>query len=128
MRKLANIVRHLRTTSHYAIARRNDPELAEWVARNPQAAAQQWRPPPEEFDLHAELLALIADRVADHITVTVNTTPGVTRKQQPAPRFPRPVTEIDKARARADRQEELALDALVKRAQATYAAEHGKGG
>jgi len=120
------LLRGLPSHSHYVSAYRDDPEVAEWVAAQPERA--RWSPPPQEWDLGTELQAAIFDRIGQLITAVVNTSGRVAKPVPAPPRFSRPVTAIEKAKARAEARIELELDSLIRAAHETYAAEHGKEG
>lgn len=106
-------------------AQRNDPEVAEWLAAQPERA--RWVPPPTEWSLAHELLAGILDRLGEQTAVTANVSGRLKRPAHSPDRFPRPVTAIEKAKARAEVRIERELADLITAAHASYAAEHGKG-
>lgn len=105
-------------------AYRNDPQVAEWVAAQPERA--RWTPPATEWGLGEELQAAILDRLGELITAVVNVSGRVRKPVKPPARFARPVTAIEKAKARAGARIEQELDSLILAAHDTYAAEHGK--
>lgn len=94
------------------------------MAAQPDRA--RWSPPPQEWDLGTELQAAIFDRLGELVTAVVNTSGRVRKPVHPPARFARPVTAIEKAKARAEARIELELDSLIRAAHDTYAAEHGK--
>lgn len=123
-RELQIVLRRLPSSSQYVAARRNDPEYAEWVASLPDEAKQSWAPSSSEWDLLCELTAAVYDRLGELITLTANVNRAKDASaQKPPPRFPRPVTEIDRARARAEARIEDELDNLIAAAHATWSAE-----
>ncbi len=125
--------------SRYIEARRNDPDYARAVAEaelaalndpdaHPDAAAAKWSPRPAEWTTEHELMAAFFDRLGDWLVQHANSlTPKGKPRVKPLPRFPRPVTAVDHARAEIDARVEDALDDLIAQAHATYEAENGGG-
>lgn len=113
-----------RMGSHYGKAIRDDPEVAERVASQPESPGR-WRPDDADWDLGRELAAGIRDAIRDLTVLLHNVNAPKGKQVKAAERFPRPVTEIDRAKARAEARIERELDALIVAAHATYAAEHG---
>ena len=123
-RELRIILRRLPTSSHYVAAKRNDPEYAERVAAATSGEGRPlaWSPSPSEWNLLCELTAGVFDRLGDLITLTQNVHRGKdAAAQKPPDRFPRPVTEIERAKARAEAAIESELDELIAVAHRTYA-------
>lgn len=83
----------------------------------------KWSPSLTEWSLLEELLAGAVDRIGDLIVAVVNTS-GPKQPMQPPPRFPRPVTEIDKARERADKKALTDFEGLIAQAQQRWDDEH----
>lgn len=124
-RQLANVIAGLPDSSHFRTAQRNDPEIAERVAEELEiegAEGPKWAPRPEEWDLLHELLAANFDRVGDLIAAVINTTPGIQTKVKPPDRYPRPETEIDRARRRFIARTEDDLEDLIAQAHANWEA------
>lgn len=94
------------------------------AARSADEPDEKWTPSPTEWGLLEELLAATVDRIADLIVATWNST-GPKQPMQPVPRFPRPVTEMDRARERAEKQALGAFEALIEQAKTRWSAEHG---
>lgn len=107
-------------------AQRNDPQVAEWIAAQPERA--RWSPPATEWSLGHELLAGILDAIGDQTAVTANVSGRLKKHAQPPSRFPRPVTAIEKAKARAEARIERELADLITAAHKAYAAEHQQEG
>lgn len=118
------LLQGLPSHSHFVSAQRNDPQVAEWLAAQPERA--RWVPPPTEWTLGHELLAGIFDRLGEQTAVTANVSGRMRQPAQSPDRFPRPVTAIEKAKARAEARIERELADLITAAHASYAAEHGK--
>ena len=90
-----------------------------------QAAADsppQWYPRGEDVSLTDELLMVLVDRLGALYAVESSQPlqPGG-KRQKPPPAFPRPVRELDRARARAEQQYLDELDDDVKAAQQRWA-------
>lgn len=102
------ILDHLPPTSHYMIAKRNDPDVALTIAeamREARATGQGsgYRPPAEEWDTPTDLLAMIADRLGE-IEALLASMPVATDKNgkpvkraKPPKQVPRPRTAIEEA-------------------------------
>jgi hypothetical protein len=120
-RKLANILRRLPSHSHFITAQRNDPELAEQLVQS-GVEPEKWTPPATEWGLPELLTAALFDRLGNVITAVQA---GPQRRPQQMDQFPRPETEIDRARRRLGRQAERELDELIAQAHETYRQEHG---
>lgn len=78
----------------------NDPEYAEAVVlareenRTLGSDGEPWRPPVEEWDLHAQQLADLRELVVALIDATLT---GTNRKPSGMGKFPQPRTAIDQA-------------------------------
>lgn len=94
---LLDLIDQLPAASRFNEAVLNNPEQAELIANRP-GSGEKWAPRVSEYDLHAVLQretvqALMAVRAA--VIASVGGNPGKT------PEFPTPVTEVDRAVARA---------------------------
>lgn len=110
--------------SHYGAAVRNDPDLAEVVARQEPADGVKWSPPPAEWSLREELQAQLVDALGVIATLLSDMPTAVKKRSKPPSRVARPVTEMEKARKAAERRIEAELDQLISAAHAVYEAEH----
>lgn len=115
--------------SHYWESVRNDPELAEQLADAPDTPVKEWRPRPAEWSLDAELMASQFDRLGEWLTQFANAnrragSPPV----KPPPRFPRPVTAVDKAKETARERRQNNVVDLVKEAQERHKRQQEGGG
>jgi len=121
-RKLANLVRQLRTSDASALieAQAQDPDHAAWVLSQPE----QPHPGPAVSDFtpdHATLVE-IRDGIAELRAVLVATVPG-NKYRSPQPSR-RPSTAISRARAAASKARHNSLVDEVKAAQARWVATH----
>lgn len=100
-----NLVEHLPRASYYAEAVLQDEDLAEAVAIQP---AGKFERPIHEWTPELEALATVVDRLAQVAQTIIATTPG--GKPGVVKPYPRPITAVDKARARQSRRavEEMA--------------------
>lgn len=120
LRRLANILRRLPGDSHYVNAKRNDPQLAAALAQRASGDDKpKFTPPPTEWTTVAELLAAVFDRLGEVVRAVQN---GYAREpiREPIRPYPRPITEIDRAKKRAEEQEDQALEDLIAQAQETH--------
>lgn len=121
------IVDGLPSTSHYVIARKNDPETAAHVLElGALGRLPKWRPPATEFDLHAEIQARVLDRLGEAVALLSDLPiAGKRREGRPPPQFPRPMSAV----AEAERQAALAhydeIVSDVEAAQERYRQLHG---
>lgn len=95
-RYLLNLINHLPRNSAYVQALTDDDEWAEQVL----ASAQSNRPAHprmQDWSPELELLTSLYDRVGELVRVSVAATGSRPKRLQPAPR---PVTALDRARAR----------------------------
>jgi hypothetical protein len=103
--------------SRYVRAQQNDPDVAEeWAKREldkKEEVGQKWRPEPEEWTLLHELTAQVRDRLGSLAALLADLPTGVkTRHSHPEP-FPRPETELDRAKRRLEAEREQAYDAKL---------------
>ncbi len=87
----------------------NDPEAAAELAKRPEPA-ETWTPPVTDWDLQATLLAEIRDRLGEVVGAVLSTIPVEKGKTRPKFRdkpFPRPRTEVDRARELAAHEAQL---------------------
>lgn len=99
---LLDLIDQLPTASRLSAAMLDDPEVTEAMAARKQT--DEWSPPVSEYNLVAMLLAEIRDRQGEIINAVLSTIPvekGKTRPKHRDKPFPRPVTEIDRAKRRA---------------------------
>jgi hypothetical protein len=112
-RKLANLLERLPMSSAFREAMLDDPEVAEELAKQPEAK-EPGRPRLSEFDTHTALLTDILDRLGDVFAAVIVTSGGRQPKVKPAPR---PLTGVARFREQAARQKHLALVAEVEAAR-----------
>jgi hypothetical protein len=112
-------------TSHYVIAKRNDPEAAMQYARalreqQSEGKAAAWRPPALEWDAHAELLAGLLDRLGE-LTALVADLPiaGKKRKHKPPKRTARPESAVERAERHLSLEHTMEIIADVEAAYVT---------
>jgi len=108
------LVSRLPADSALVEAQADDPDYAAWVAAQPSSGPgaprlSEWSPP-------VELLAAIFDRLGD-ITSALAALGGV--KPGRPQLWPRPLTEVDRARRQERVNKHLSLVAEVKSAQST---------
>ena len=102
-RQLRRFIDGLPPTSHYVIAKQNDPVIALEAARQireRRAAGKggKYRPPAVEWDTHAELLASILDRQGEILAVLIDQPiAGKRRKAKPPRPTARPESAIERA-------------------------------
>lgn len=117
----------LPSASHFVEAQKNDPEYARVVAE--QLADDQerkWLPRAAEWTTQHELMAAFFDRLGDWLVQYANSQRGQGKPAiKPLPRFPRPVTAIERERAAIEARAEVELDDLIDRAHAHYQRENG---
>jgi hypothetical protein len=107
------LLSQLGADSRYAKAQQDDPELAEVIAEEEAAkkkagdeTGEKWRPAPADFTLMHSMVAEVRDLLADVVVITGRGLPSNgTRKF--AERYPRPRTELDKARLRISEREDV---------------------
>jgi hypothetical protein len=111
------LLSQLGADSRYSKAQVDDPELAEMLAeeeaakrkeaaRRGETIEDKWAPQPADFTLMHELVAEVRDLLADVVVITGRGLPSNgTRKF--AARFPRPQTELTKARLRVTEREDV---------------------
>lgn len=106
---LLDLIDNLPSNSRYREAYLNDPEAAEQIARDQlereQAGttdnADNSNLPLSEFGLSEQLLAQIIDLLQSLQATTISAAGGKPKKPKP---FPRPVTAVDKAKKRLNKQ------------------------
>lgn len=102
---MLDYIDQLPAASRLTAAVMNDPEAAlELAVEEPQG---RWAPPVREWDTDAVLLAEIRDRLGEVAMAVAALGGAKSRKVKP---FPRPVTEVDRARERLRRR---AVDELI---------------
>jgi hypothetical protein len=99
-------------------AQLGDPEYAAWVAGQPERSGPV---PPRLSDWTPDVARLtdIYDRLGELVAAVIAAS-SKDGKFRPPPPSPRPVTEVDRLKARARRSRHLALVDEVKAAQARY--------
>jgi hypothetical protein len=112
-----NLVDHLPRTSAYANAVAQDDELAE-AALNAAPEGTRVRlgsraVPMTEWSPEVEALSTVVDRLAEVINAVVVNHPSGKGKPTRANPYPRPVTAVDRARARRRRQAAADLEAQL---------------
>lgn len=107
-RQLIRFLDGLTPTSHYIIAKQNDPvvaiDIAHRIRENKlRGGGGKWSPPAIEWDTHAELLAKVADRLGEAVSILADL-PVQTDKHgkpkkrtKPPKQLPRPESAIDRA-------------------------------
>lgn len=123
-RKLLNLLDNLRLAdrSLYVQAQMDDPELAEFLATQPDGppggpALSEWTP-------EVAALTAILDRLGEVVSAVIAAAGGKPGKLKPSPR---PRTAIDRGRAAARKARHESLVAEVMAAQERYAANHPEG-
>jgi hypothetical protein len=111
--------------SRYVKAQQNDPEVADLLAsQESEDDPQEWKPQAQEWTLLHELVARLGDRQGDVAALIADLPVGVKTRHTPPPAFPRPETELDKARKRIAAEREQQYDDkvidLVERAKQRY--------
>jgi hypothetical protein len=103
-RRLAVIVNRLAesSTSRYAIAVENDPELAVEKARAQREARKTgtgggYRPPAEEWDARAVLEAQMVDRLGEMLAVLADMPMATKKRRKPPKPWPRPWSAVEEA-------------------------------
>jgi hypothetical protein len=76
-------------------------------------------PPPTEWDTPTEVMAAIFDRIGALIVAVQNGYAAEPIREAPPP-YPRPVTETERAKKRADDAEDHALNDLIAQAHETH--------
>lgn len=94
-RELLNLVDHLPRTSHYQDALAQDDEIHEGHVTPPPG--QPKSPPLTEFSPEVEVLTAAVDRLGEVINAVLAAAGG---KPKPVRPYPRPVTAVDRRRAR----------------------------
>lgn len=104
-RSLLELIEQLPDASRLNEAKQNDPEYAEMIARirseNEGEEADTWSPPVRNYDLTALLLREVREAVMAVYVAVVRSNGGKTSKVK---EFPSPVTEVDRALARIERE------------------------
>lgn len=126
-RRLRNIISRLpQMGSHYGASVRNDPDVAAMVAEL-LADDRKWSPAAADWSLHMELTAQLIDAAGVLATLLADLPTAVKKRSRPPRPVPRPITEVEKARRRAEARLESDLDALITAAHAEYEAEQRRG-
>jgi hypothetical protein len=103
-RPLLELVDQLPMASRLNEAVQNDPDQARLIAEARQNAdpdeGEPWSPRLAEFDLHAMLLRDVIQALSGVQAAVIAAAGG---KPKPPPPYPAPVTEVDRAIARANR-------------------------
>lgn len=98
-RKLLGMIERLRRSTHFGEATAADEKLAEFVLRKERDRNGEELPPTRrmsEFTVEAELLSVVADRLAELVQVGVASRGGRPRQVKP---MPRPKTAVEKLRS-----------------------------
>jgi hypothetical protein len=93
------LLSQLGADSRYVKAQLDDPEVARRIAEAEDPEDPQWSPQSTDWTLDRELLASIRDLLADLTVIAGRGLPSNGVRQFP-PRYPRPDTETERARAR----------------------------
>lgn len=99
-RKLLGMIERLRRSTHFGEATAADEKLAEIVLRKERDSKDGELPAlrrMSEFTVEAELLSVVADRLAELVQVSVAKRGGRARAVKP---MPRPATAVEKLRNR----------------------------
>lgn len=108
---LLELINQLPNTSRTQAAMVNDPELVAQMLDSEDDDTPAWSPPLTDWNTSAVLAAETRDLLLDVVRLLSGIRSGIPIVQQerlkPAPKtggkpFPRPVTEIDRARRRAE--------------------------
>lgn len=94
----------------FAKAQQDDPEVAEYLAALPEAE-EKWRPAPVDFTLMHEMVAEVRDLLGELCALTADGPVAVKTRHTPPPPFPRPVSELEKARRRIKAARDAEYDA-----------------
>lgn len=109
--KFWRLLDQLGADSRYSAAQQNDPELARKIAED-TAEGKTWHPDAADWTLMHDLVAEVRDLLADSVVIQGRGLPSNGRRQFPS-RYPRPVTEIDKARAAAEAARDQLADERI---------------
>lgn len=118
-RKLRLILDRLPTSSAYREAVLDDPEVAEFLARQPETDHGPAAPRLSEYDVERALLTDIYDRLGAVIEAIVASNGGKPPRIHPSPR---PITGVAKARRRLEMAQYQSLKAEFEEAQIRWAA------
>lgn len=129
--KFRRLLSQLGSDSKYITAQQNDPAIADHVARSEKPDDPAWAPQPAEFTLMHELAAEIRDRLGVVCALLADLPVAVDHRHTPPASFPRPETELVKARKRVKDERDQAYDdrlvADVERAQQRWRERHALG-
>lgn len=105
--------------------------MAEFLIAKEKPDDPPWRPMPADFSLMHELVAQVRDLLGDVAALLADMPVGVKTRHKPPPKFLRPMTELDKARAKARDEADKAYDdrllTLVAEGQRRWREQHPKG-
>ncbi len=124
LRRLAVILGHLGSDSHFVKARKEDPEeirrVLEWNRQHPERATSG-RPPAADWNLGTELQARILDRLGELLAVQAShPLPKGTRAKKPPRPFPRPATVQERVELEFRAVNLASIEADVAQAQERY--------
>lgn len=112
--------------SRYIKAQQDDPEVAEALVEDEDEDVS-WRPQPADWTLMHELLAQIRDITADTAKLIAQLPTTVTNRGEFPQAFPRPESEVAKARIRLKRERQQRYDenllAFAEQAKARWRAQ-----
>lgn len=108
--KFWRLLSQLGPDSRYVKAQQNDPEIAEHLAKQGKPDDPSWRPQAEDWTLLHELVAQVRDRLGGVAGLIADLPTAVKTRHTPPPYFPRPQTELDKARQRIEAEADKAYD------------------
>lgn len=91
--------------SRYIKAQQDDPDVAEHIASKETDEDAPWKPANEDFTLMHEMVGEVRDLMADLVVITGRGLPSNGQRKF-GERFPRPETELTKARERHKRLRE----------------------
>lgn len=104
-RSLLELIEQLPSACRLNEAKQDDPEYAELIARvraeNEDDEGPSWSPAVRDYDLTALLLREIRESIMAVYVAIVRSNGGKTKK---IPELPAPVTEVDRALARIERE------------------------
>lgn len=107
-------------SSAFMEAQLNDPDVAEWIAAQPEKPGSG-RPALRDFTPEVASLYDVVDRLGEVVAAIIASAGGKPPAVTP---LPRPRTGIEKARARKARERHLSLVEEVKQAQERWAEQH----
>ena len=131
--KFWRLLARLGADSAYQKALQDDPATvaSALAADDTETEGTPWRPAVEDWSMLHELLAQIRDRQGDIAAILLDLPVAVKSRHKPPQHFPRPLTELDRARIRIQNEKDEAdmarIDAFVKRGKENWKRQHAVG-